>query len=198
MSARRLVLVSLLLLLAGCATPGKIKVGPFWAPKLSPVEQAAAEKIEAAVARMVILCEGRCATPTLFVVTRDVDAEYDTAANFLALPRRYLQPDRQKVGHVVVSHEIGHAFWIDGQACKPGNYAPCEWAANYHSVEVLVRGFGYDEDTAFRMVYAYLVSGLLNNKPSPGHEDLCRELHEYQRMAQWTTGPYPCVEKVTR
>jgi hypothetical protein len=186
------------IMLTACATPGKVMVAPLWAPKLTPAEQQEADVIESAFARFVEYERARGAVglelPRI-IITSAENAHGNTVQGIITLPRRALSPGPNNLfWHIVAAHEGGHAYWENSRNCVRGRLAPCEWTANYHAVEVLVYGFGYDEPTAARLVHNWLIEGALHARPSPGHEDLCLELHEYERMTQWTTGLYPCTE----
>ena len=192
LAARVSAAVLLLVTLTACATPGKMMVAPLWAPKLTQAEQAEADVIEAAFARFVEYQRAHDAPglglPIIIITSRENEHGH-TTQGVIILPRRALSPGPNNVfWHVVTAHEGGHAYWEKARNCVQGQLAPCEWQANYAAIIVLMHGFQYDELTAARLVHNWLVEGVRSGRPSPGHEDLCLELHQFERMTQWTTG----------
>lgn len=200
LSLRRIVLVFLLGVLGvACATPGRIMVAPLWAPALAPNEQAEADLIEAAFARLVDHERALGITnplPTIIITTVNKHASYQMG--MITLPRRALSGgESRRYWHAVASHEGGHAYWLDARDCPARPRARCEDNANFHARYILVHGFGYEEPVASRMVCEYLRAGVVGGtKQTNGHEDVCREIHAYELRAYVTPVTlYPCQER---
>jgi hypothetical protein len=198
--ARLAALVLSAAVFSGCATPGKLKITPLWAPKLTTDEQREAQIIEDAFARFVANERAHGAAglelPRI-LIGGGAPASY--TQGYILLPRRALSggPDHMNVRlywHIIISHEGGHLYYTDARDCPVRQKARCEWNANAEAVGILNRGFGYSWGMSVQMVHLYLTDGVLHGKPSVGHEDACAETHDFERRLGLPLDP--CAEKV--
>lgn len=153
----RWVAVALAVLLTGCASAGQVK-GDVWTV-LSPAEQAEAQAIEAATAKLAEAClrthtDTICRSPGIYVHRNGMWPTYNRQGHLISLPRFVLRP----AWRGVVAHELAHAWFSNARDDCQGTAkkARCERNANHHAVEILEIGFGYDRATAFRMVSSML------------------------------------------
>ena len=141
--ARLAALVLSAAVFSGCATPGKLKITPLWAPKLTTDEQREAQIIEDAFARFVANERAHGAAglelPRI-LIGGGAPASY--TQGYILLPRRALSggPDHMNVRlywHIIISHEGGHLYYADARDCPVRQKARCEWNANAEAVGIL-------------------------------------------------------------
>lgn len=206
MSPRRWLVLSLVLvLLAGCATPGTVK-SDLWT-RLTPAEQKEADALTLAVDRLSQACQKELETkpgnvcpppPRIWVHGNGTWAHYDPNTHTIQLPHAALNP----YFRASLAHELAHAWFADargtGGNCQTEAQAEaCEDAANFHAPLILTVGYSYDAPTAINLVWQMLVRVLKQDKHQRGHADTCRELHAFETKIG-APSLYPCTEVATR
>ena len=193
MSALRLLALALALVSsAACATPGRVKTD-IW-HSLTPEQQKEAAVLERA---MIRLCEYAwtqgslsCYLPRVVIVGDGITPHYNPGSNTIYMPRRALSTG----GRYAAAHELGH-WYLGHNAQRCGDPAACEMEANWAGFQILREGYGYDGDTAWRIMHQYLQRLVESKrKPSKGHPPACVELNDYLRRSEMP--PHQCEEPV--
>jgi hypothetical protein len=181
----------LVLLMAGCVSAGK--VSPTIWHRLTLEQQTEAAVLERA---MIRLCDFAwtqgslsCRPPAVLIVADGIP-HYKADHNMIVLPRGALHPGAR----AVVSHELFHWYAEhNAQRCS-ANPVACELDANWGGFQILREGYGYDGDTAWRIMRRYLQMQVESKrKPSPGHPPACVELEDFLRRSEMSPGP--CSEQ---
>src|SRR5262249_14058485 len=145
---------------------------------LTPAQQDEARVLEAAIAKLEAACRAQvpapatCTPPTVRITREGTSPQFVHSPHGLILaPAWTLAPEFR----AIMAHDLAHAWFADARddCGTPAGRTRCEWRANFHAAEILVRGYGYDEITAARKVHALLVVYVQRGKPTPGHDDYC-------------------------
>jgi hypothetical protein len=180
--------------LSGCVTAGKVGTDIFHS--LTPEQQKEAAVLERA---MIRLCQyartqgsSGCYPPTVLIVWNNSLPHYNAGSNTIYMPGQTLTPD----GRYAAAHELGH-WYLSHNAQRCSDRAACELEANWAGLVILREGYGYEGDTAWRIMRRYLQTLVESKRPlAPGHPSACVELNDYLRRSAMP--PDPCSGQVTR
>ncbi len=192
--------LSLVLMLAGCVSSGKVGTD-IW-HSLTPAERAEADVLEQAMAKLAAKCREQnpkdpCVPPSVIVTWSGTTPHYGPG-HIISVPRLALDPRAR----AIMAHELSHAWYADSrddcrneQRLSSASGMPmstasrCSWT-----------GTAMTNARRSRMMWMLLTVAVKRQvKPSRAHPDWCAELHDYERRTdERRVASHPCEERAAR